>query len=197
MQQFHRRDSPWNWKPQHDQGIESFLQHSNWTNSINIFKLKGNKELGSFLQQIGWKNPILTIEFFSVAHNNLSSKTLARVAQFAMLKRIATRATIFFVENRYPKYVVQLCHHHQCQLQRTMKIMVASIICLKRAATRTTFLHVRFKVAWIMVLLVIGAILYINSYWWQAWFHFIEVSINNYYYFLVDNLSILSKFGFS
>jgi hypothetical protein len=58
-------------------------------------------------------------------------------------------------------------------------------------------LHVRFKVAWIMVLLVIGAILYINSYWWQAWFHFIEVSINNYYYFLVDNLSILSKFGFS
>jgi hypothetical protein len=77
-----------------------------------------------------------------VAHNNLSSKTLARVAQFAMLKRIATRATLFFVENRYPKYVVQLC-----QLQRTMKIMVASIICLKRAATRTTLLHVSFKVA--------------------------------------------------
>jgi hypothetical protein len=82
-----------------------------------------------------------------VAHNNLSSKTLARVAQFVMLKRIAARATLFFMENRYPKYVVQLCHHHQCQLQQTMKIMVASIICLKRAATRTTLLHGSFKVA--------------------------------------------------
>jgi hypothetical protein len=54
--------------------------------------------------------------------------------------------------------------------------------------------YVTFGVAYIMMLLVIGAILYINPYWRQAWFHFIEVSINNCYYFLVDNLSILSKF---
>jgi hypothetical protein len=57
--------------------------------------------------------------------------------------------------------------------------------------------YVTFGVAYIMVLLVIAAVLYINPYWRQAWFHFIEVSINNCYYFLVDNLLILSKFGFS
>uniref|UniRef100_A0A6N2MV75 Uncharacterized protein n=1 Tax=Salix viminalis TaxID=40686 RepID=A0A6N2MV75_SALVM len=44
-----------------------------------------------------------------------------------------------------------------------------------------------------MVLLVIGAILYIDSYWRLAWFHFIEVSIPNCYYFMVDNLTSRSK----
>jgi hypothetical protein len=135
---------------------------------------------------------------FSVWHTIIClARFLQELHSLSCLKRIATRATLFFVVNRYPKYVVRLCHHHKHQLQRIMKIMVASIICLKRAATRTTFLHVSFRVAYIMVLLVIGAIMYINSYWRQAWFHFIEVSINHYYYFLVDNLPILSKFGFS
>uniref|UniRef100_A0A6N2M5U4 Leucine-rich repeat-containing N-terminal plant-type domain-containing protein n=1 Tax=Salix viminalis TaxID=40686 RepID=A0A6N2M5U4_SALVM len=57
--------------------------------------------------------------------------------------------------------------------------------------------YVSFGVAYIMVLLVIGAILYINPYWRRAWFHFIEVSITNCYFFMVDNLPIRSKFGFS
>jgi hypothetical protein len=57
--------------------------------------------------------------------------------------------------------------------------------------------YMSFEVAYIMMLQVIGVVLYINPYWQQAWFHFIKVSINNCYYFLVDNLPILSKFGFS
>ncbi|KAG5226224.1 receptor protein [Salix suchowensis] len=57
--------------------------------------------------------------------------------------------------------------------------------------------YVSFGVAYIMVLLVIGVVLYINPYWRRAWFHFIEVSITNCYYFMVDNLPILSKFRFS
>ncbi|KAG5226193.1 receptor protein [Salix suchowensis] len=57
--------------------------------------------------------------------------------------------------------------------------------------------YVSFGVAYIMVLLVIGAVLYINPFWRRAWFHFIEVSITNCYYFMVDNLPVLSKFRFS
>uniref|UniRef100_A0A6N2MVB5 Malectin-like domain-containing protein n=1 Tax=Salix viminalis TaxID=40686 RepID=A0A6N2MVB5_SALVM len=59
-----------------------------WANSSNIFKVKGNRKLGSFIQQIGRKIPpqltgLYSLAVFSVAHNNLSGKTPARVAQFA------------------------------------------------------------------------------------------------------------------
>jgi hypothetical protein len=57
--------------------------------------------------------------------------------------------------------------------------------------------YMSFGFAFIMMLQVIGVVLYINPYWRQAWFPFIKVNINNCYYFLVDNLPILSKFGFS
>ncbi|KAJ6296245.1 hypothetical protein OIU78_024148 [Salix suchowensis] len=53
---------------------------------------------------------------------------------------------------------------------------------------------VTFSVAYIMVLLAIGSVLYINPSWRRAWFHFIGESINNCYYFLVDNLPVPARF---
>jgi hypothetical protein len=124
-----------------------------------------------------------------VAHNNLSGKTLARVAQFATFEESCYKDNPF------------LCG------EPLLKICGAT---MPPSPTPTStnneddggfidmeVFYVTFGVAYIMVLLVISAILYINPYWRRAWFHFIEVSINNCYYFLVDNLPILSKFGFS
>uniref|UniRef100_A0A2C9VMT0 Uncharacterized protein n=1 Tax=Manihot esculenta TaxID=3983 RepID=A0A2C9VMT0_MANES len=54
--------------------------------------------------------------------------------------------------------------------------------------------YVSFGVAYVMVLLTIAGVLFINPYWRQVWFYFVEVSIDKCYYFLIDNLRCLSKF---
>lgn len=47
--------------------------------------------------------------------------------------------------------------------------------------------HVSFGVAYVVALLTIGAVLYINPYWRRAWFTFIEVKIAHFQYFLKGN----------
>ncbi|KAJ9131209.1 hypothetical protein P3X46_035294 [Hevea brasiliensis] len=54
--------------------------------------------------------------------------------------------------------------------------------------------YVSFLVTYIMVLLAIVAVFYINPYWRRAWFTFIEVKIINCQYFLEDNFCVLFKF---
>ncbi|KAK2976487.1 hypothetical protein RJ640_002937 [Escallonia rubra] len=48
--------------------------------------------------------------------------------------------------------------------------------------------YVSFATAYITMLLAVFAILCINPYWRQAWFHLVEVSLRHCYYFVVDNL---------
>jgi hypothetical protein len=132
---------------------------------------------------------LYSLAVFSVAHNNLSGKTPARVAQFATFEESCYKDNPF------------LCG------QPLSKVCGAAMSPLPTPTLTTNkdnsgfmdmeVFYVTFGVAYIMALLVIGAVLYINPYWRRAWFYFIEVSINNCYYFLVDNLPILSKFGFS
>jgi len=137
--------------------------------------------------------PLLTelffLEFFSVAYNNLSGKTPARVAQFATFEESSYKDNSFLCGEPLPKIcdaamppspTPPLTNNEDNGGFMDMEVF-----------------YMTFGVAYIMVLLVIFAVLYINPYWRRAWFHFIEVSINNCYYFLVDNLSILLKFGFS
>ncbi|KAK3002294.1 hypothetical protein RJ639_021224 [Escallonia herrerae] len=48
--------------------------------------------------------------------------------------------------------------------------------------------YVSFTTAYITMLLAVLAILCINPYWRQAWFHLVEVSLSFCYYFVMDNL---------
>ncbi|KAG6740984.1 hypothetical protein POTOM_056462 [Populus tomentosa] len=153
---------------------------------IESLDLSYNKLDGEIPHQL---TELFSLEVFSVAHNNLSGKTPARVAQFATFEESCYKDNPFLCGEPLPK----ICG-------------VATPLLLTPTSTNNEdnggfmdmkIFYVSFEVAYIMVLLVIGAILYINPYWRRAWFHFIEVSINNCYYLLVDNLSILSKLGFS
>ncbi|XP_011017636.1 PREDICTED: phytosulfokine receptor 1-like isoform X11 [Populus euphratica] len=107
------------------------------------------------------------LEVFSVAHNNLSGKTPARVAQFATFDERCYKDNPFLCGEPLPK----IC---------------GATVPPSPTPTSTNnedndgfmdmeVFYVTFWVVYIMVLLVIGAILYINPYWRQAWFHFIEI----------------------
>ncbi|KAJ6932490.1 receptor-like protein 1 [Populus alba x Populus x berolinensis] len=150
---------------------------------IESLDLSYNKLDGEIPPQL---TELFSLEFFSVAQNNLSGKTPARVAQFATFEESCYKDNPFLCGEPLPK-------------------MCGAAMPLSPTPTSTNneddggfmdmeVFYVTFGVAYIMVLLMIGAILYINPYWRHAWFHFIEVIINNCYYFLVDNLPILSKF---
>jgi hypothetical protein len=132
---------------------------------------------------------LFSLEVFSVAHNNLSGKTPARVAQFATFEASCYKDNHFLCGEPLPKICGAAMPPSPTPVSTNNED--------NGGFMDMEVFYVTFWVAYIMVLLVIGAVLHINPYWQRAWFHFIEMSINNCYYFLVDNLPILSKFGFS
>jgi len=132
---------------------------------------------------------LFSLEVFSVAHNNLSGKTPVRVAQFATFEESCYKDNPFLCGEPLPK-ICGAAMPPSPPPTSTNNEDNGGFMDME-------VFYVTFWVVYIMVLLEIGAVLYINPYWRRAWFHFIEVSINNCYYFLVDNLPILYKFGFS
>ncbi|KAI5593846.1 hypothetical protein BDE02_03G038000 [Populus trichocarpa] len=85
-----------------------------------------NNFIGEIPPEIGNLN---MIKSFSVWHTIIYlARLLRELHNLPRLKRAATRTTLFFVENRYSRFAVRLCHRHQRQLQRTMKMMVAASI---------------------------------------------------------------------
>ncbi|MBA0564386.1 hypothetical protein Golob_009333 [Gossypium lobatum] len=48
--------------------------------------------------------------------------------------------------------------------------------------------YASFFACYIVVLLCIRAVLYVNPYWRQAWFYYVQMTINSCYYFVMDNL---------
>jgi len=130
---------------------------------------------------------LFSLEFFSVAHNNLSGKTPARLAQFATFEESCYKDNPFLCGEPLTKICGAAMPSSPTSMNNEDDGGFMDI----------KIFYVSFGVAYIMVLVVICAVLHINPYWRRAWFHFIEISINNCYYFLVENLPVLSKFRFS
>ncbi|KAG5226227.1 receptor protein [Salix suchowensis] len=153
---------------------------------IESLDLSYNKLEGEIPPQL---TGLYFLAVFSVAHNNLSGKTPARVAQFATFEESSYKDNPFLCGQPLPKACAPdtppSAKPNSTNNEDNGGFMDMEIF------------YVSFGIAYIMVLFVIGTVLYINPYWRRAWFHFIEVSITNCYYFMVDNLPILSKFIFS
>ncbi|CAI0629538.1 unnamed protein product [Linum tenue] len=51
-------------------------------------------------------------------------------------------------------------------------------------------------VSYIMALLIITSVLYINSYWRQVWFYYVGITVTTCYYFVVDHLPVPTRYKF-
>nr|XP_034895346.1 receptor-like protein 1 [Populus alba] len=124
---------------------------------------------------------------FSVAHNNLSGKTPEMVAQFSTFNKSVYEGNPFLCGPPLTRNCTGAIPPSPVPRSQTKKKEENGVIDMEA-------FYVTFSVAYITVLLEIGVVLYINPQWRQAWFYFIGESINNCYYYLVDNLLVPTKF---
>ncbi|XP_021615455.2 receptor-like protein 15, partial [Manihot esculenta] len=123
------------------------------------------------------------LEVFNVSCNNLSGRTPEKVKQFAT-----------FDESSYRD------NHLLCGWPLQKDCDPPSISRSSNDAEESNCFidmedfYVSFGVAYVMVLLTIAGVLFINPYWRQVWFYFVEVSIDKCYYFLIDNLGKFKLF---
>ncbi|TYG51669.1 hypothetical protein ES288_D10G278100v1 [Gossypium darwinii] len=132
---------------------------------------------------------LYTLEVFNVSYNNLSGSIPSQKAQFATFDESSYMANPFLCGPPLPKD----CSEPNSPSTPTPN---ASNDEEESGLMDMYVFQVTFFVSYVIVLLVIAVILYINPYWRQAWFYFVEHCIKTCQYFIEDNLlrfSILKR----
>ncbi|GKU86938.1 hypothetical protein SLEP1_g1402 [Rubroshorea leprosula] len=118
---------------------------------------------------------------FSLAYNNLSGKTPARIRQFATFDGSCYQGNPLLCgepmkscSTRSPPPMIQ---EGPTQGKEDDGFIDMGVF------------YVSLIVSYIMVLMTIAAVLYINPYWRRAWFYYTEMCFISSYYFIVDHLS--------
>ncbi|CAI0388703.1 unnamed protein product [Linum tenue] len=123
-----------------------------------------------------------SLSSFSVAYNNLSGNCPQKIAQFST-----------FDENSYQGNLFLNC---------TLPLLTP----LRPTTSDDGYddgedgfidmesFYASSGVSFIMVLLIIASVLYVNPYWKQAWFYYVGVTITTCYYFVVDHLHVPTRY---
>ncbi|KAJ9162643.1 hypothetical protein P3X46_022402 [Hevea brasiliensis] len=169
------------------------LSHNKLTGLIpqSFSNLTQIESLDLSYNNLNGKIPQLTqlyfLAVFSVAHNNLSGRTPEMVAQFATFENSSYEGNPFlcgpplsrscFSSSIMPRFSEEDKKYHKKD----------------GGFVDTDAFHLSFLISYAIVLLTIAVVLYINPYWRRAWFYMIELSLTNFYYFLVDNIPFVFK----
>ncbi|XP_031274240.1 receptor-like protein 1 [Pistacia vera] len=165
------------------------LSHNNLTGSIPItfLNLKQIESLDLSYNDLNGKIPsnlveIYTLFVFSVAHNNLSGKTPERINQLAT-----------FEEGSYlgNPFLCGLPLNKSCNPVESPSLTPGASADNKEDDNDFVdmdIFYITFVVTYIVVLLVIVGILYVNPYWRRTRFYLVEKLIISCYYFVIDHL---------
>ncbi|MBA0786823.1 hypothetical protein Gotri_026793, partial [Gossypium trilobum] len=120
--------------------------------------------------------------YFNVSYNNLSGKTPERIGQLGA-----------FVESSYvgnPFLCGSLVGKNCSPVETPLKPKALVGNKEDHGFIDMDAFYASFFACYMVVLLCITVVLYINPYWRHAWFYYIQMVIDSCYYFVVDNFPI-------